>query len=76
MTYFVVERDFLSTGETKFFDVLASGNGQWGGLGNGTFSNCQGDPVKVKNMSGLMECVLLFFIFCLVLNIKDFGLFR
>lgn len=61
MTYFVVERDVASTGETKIFDVLASGNGQWGGLGNGTYSNCQGEPVKVKDISGIMECTLLYF---------------
>ncbi|GJJ12017.1 hypothetical protein Clacol_006255 [Clathrus columnatus] len=55
LTYFAIERDLPTTGETKFIDVLACGNGQWGGLGNGTYSNCQGEPVKVKNISGLME---------------------
>lgn len=32
------------------------GNGQGGGLGNSTFNNAQGTPVRAKNVSGLMEC--------------------
>jgi hypothetical protein len=39
-------------------DLLFCGDGQWGGLGNNTFSNAQGDPVPAKAISGLLECVL------------------
>lgn len=37
-------------------DVLACGMGQWGGLGNGSYSQAQGAPVKVKTVSGVTEC--------------------
>ena len=37
-------------------DVLACGNGQWGGLGNSVFSNAQSVPVRAKGVSGLLEC--------------------
>jgi len=36
-------------------DVLACGMGQWGGLGNGSYSQAQGAPVKVKTVSGVTE---------------------
>ncbi|KAF8522125.1 RCC1 BLIP-II [Hysterangium stoloniferum] len=54
LTLFTVERD-LPTGSAIAVDVLACGNGQWGGLGNGSYSNAQSDPVRVKNISGLFE---------------------
>ncbi|KAG9318537.1 hypothetical protein JVU11DRAFT_628 [Chiua virens] len=38
-----------------YIDILSCGNGQWGGLGNNTFSTFQGNPVRVKNISGLRE---------------------
>lgn len=39
-------------------DVLACGNGQWGGIGNALYSNSQGNPARVKAVSGLLECAL------------------
>ena len=54
MTYFIVERQKL--GSSPSFDILACGMGQWGGLGNGLYSNAQGDLVRVKAVSGLTEC--------------------
>lgn len=39
-----------------YVDVLACGNGQWGGLGNAVYSNAQGTPLRAKNVSGLLEC--------------------
>lgn len=41
---------------SRVFDVLACGNGQWGGLGNATYSTAQGEPAKVKVISGILEC--------------------
>jgi len=55
LTFFTVERD-LPTGDSRVVDVLACGNGQWGGLGNASYSTVQGTPVKVKNISGVLEC--------------------
>ena len=37
-------------------EVLACGNGQYGGLGNALYSNAQSTPVRAKNVSGLVEC--------------------
>lgn len=55
LTFFTVERE-LPLGSTSIVDVLACGNGQWGGLGNATYSNAQGVPTRVKNISGILEC--------------------
>ncbi|TCD65403.1 hypothetical protein EIP91_002702 [Steccherinum ochraceum] len=53
LTFFKVER---SDGTAMpYVDVLACGNGQWGGLGNALFSNAQGTPLRAKNVSGLLE---------------------
>ncbi|KAI0797823.1 RCC1/BLIP-II [Abortiporus biennis] len=53
LTFFKVER---SDGTAMpYIDVLACGNGQYGGLGNAQFTNAQGSPVKAKNVSGLFE---------------------
>ncbi|KIP09277.1 hypothetical protein PHLGIDRAFT_23026 [Phlebiopsis gigantea 11061_1 CR5-6] len=53
LTFFTVER---SDGAARpFIDVLACGNGQFGGLGNAQYSNGQGTPVRTKNVSGLLE---------------------
>lgn len=54
LTFFTVERD-VTTG-ANVIDVLACGNGQWGGLGNAAYSNAQGVPARVKNVSGILEC--------------------
>ncbi|KAH8107169.1 RCC1/BLIP-II [Cristinia sonorae] len=53
LTFFTVERSD-GTG-MPYVDVLACGNGQWGGLGNALFSNAQGTPLRAKNVSGLLE---------------------
>lgn len=53
LAFFKVERAEGSA--MPFVDVLACGNGQWGGLGNNQFSNGQGTPVRARNVSGLME---------------------
>jgi alpha-tubulin suppressor-like RCC1 family protein len=54
LTFFTVERELPNGG--SIVDVLACGNGQWGGLGNAAYSNAQGIPVKVKSVSGVLEC--------------------
>lgn len=54
LAFFKVER--AEGTAMPYVDVLACGNGQWGGLGNNQFSNGQGTPVRTKNVSGLMEC--------------------
>lgn len=37
-------------------ELFAGGMGQWGSLGNGSWSQAQGTLVRVKNISGLSEC--------------------
>lgn len=37
-------------------DLLMSGNGQLGGLGNNLYSTVQGNPSRVKGISGLLQC--------------------
>ncbi|KAG9123896.1 hypothetical protein FRC07_013587 [Ceratobasidium sp. 392] len=54
IAYFVVDVT-SSTSNVASVDVLACGMGQWGGLGNGLFSQAQGAPVKVKTVSGVTE---------------------
>ncbi|KAF8582077.1 RCC1/BLIP-II [Ramaria rubella] len=54
LTFFTVERA-LPAGKASIVDVLGCGNGQWGGLGNASYSNAQGTLVKVKNISGVLE---------------------
>ena len=57
LTVFEVERrDGTSL---PYIDVLACGNGQFGGLGNAQYSNAQSAPVRAKNVSGLLECKLI-----------------
>lgn len=51
---FTVERKDGSS--IDVVDVLACGNGQWGGLGNSLFSNSQSNPVRARGVSGLLEC--------------------
>ena len=54
LTFFKVERTDGTA--MPYVDVLACGNGQWGGLGNALYSNAQGTPLRAKNVSGLLEC--------------------
>ncbi|KAH9842348.1 RCC1/BLIP-II [Rhodofomes roseus] len=53
LTLFKVER--VDGSALPYIDVLACGNGQFGGLGNAQFSNAQGTPVRTRNVSGLLE---------------------
>ncbi|KZV85132.1 RCC1/BLIP-II protein, partial [Exidia glandulosa HHB12029] len=53
LTFFVVER--ASPGKTATIDLLAAGRGQWGALGNGTFSSAQAEPLRIRAVSGLTE---------------------
>ncbi|KAI0086302.1 regulator of chromosome condensation 1/beta-lactamase-inhibitor protein II [Irpex rosettiformis] len=53
LTFFKVERADGSA--LPYIDVLACGNGQYGGLGNAQYTNSQGMPVRTKNVSGLLE---------------------
>ncbi|KAH9952201.1 RCC1/BLIP-II [Amylocystis lapponica] len=53
LTFFKVER--ADGTAMPYVDVLACGNGQWGGLGNAQFSNAQSAPVRARNVSGLLE---------------------
>ncbi|KAI5123298.1 hypothetical protein M0805_009319 [Coniferiporia weirii] len=53
LAFFTVERtdgSFISS-----TDLLACGMGQWGGLGNGLYSTAQGNPARIKAVSGLLE---------------------
>ncbi|GAA5879892.1 hypothetical protein JCM3774_002272 [Rhodotorula dairenensis] len=49
VSYYVVETD-----DGKSVDLLASGQGQFGGLGNGLWAHAT-SPVRVKTVSGLHE---------------------
>ena len=37
-------------------DLLMSGNGQYGGLGNTAYLNSQGEPTRVRGISGFLQC--------------------
>ncbi len=54
MTFFTVEQQIGRSASST--DLLACGMGQWGTLGNGTYSSAQGDPTRIRAVSGLMEC--------------------
>ena len=54
LTAFVVER--RNPDNTVTIDLLMSGNGQYGGLGNNAYLNSQGEPTRVKGISGLVQC--------------------
>lgn len=60
MTAFIVERKDDSGPKTV--DVLMSGNGQYGGLGNNLYTTAQGNPTRVKGVSGLLQCEAIFFV--------------
>lgn len=47
---------YVETRSDAGSEVWAGGMGQWGGLGNGNWSQGQATLVKVKNISGLTEC--------------------
>ncbi|THH01701.1 hypothetical protein EW026_g1034 [Hermanssonia centrifuga] len=53
LTFFKVERTDGSA--LPYIDVLACGNGQYGGLGNAAYTTAQGAPVRSRNVSGLLE---------------------
>lgn len=54
LTSFIVER--TDENGVSSVDLLMCGDGQWGGLGNNLYSNAQGNPVRAKTVSGLLEC--------------------
>lgn len=54
LTFFKVQR--VDGTAMPYIDVLACGNGQWGGLGNALYTNAQSSPLRAKNVSGLYEC--------------------
>lgn len=54
LTAFTVEREGDKIPSTV--DLLICGNGQYGGLGNNTYTTVQGDPLRVKSLSGLLQC--------------------
>ncbi|KAI6166953.1 regulator of chromosome condensation 1/beta-lactamase-inhibitor protein II [Pisolithus thermaeus] len=53
LTFFMAER--TSSDPSRHIDVLSCGNGQWGGLGANLYTTSQANPVRVKNVSGLLE---------------------
>jgi hypothetical protein len=57
LTGFTIER--APADEAKTVELLMTGDGQWGGLGNNTYSNVQISPVRVKALSGLTECQIV-----------------
>jgi len=57
LTCFTVER--INENNVRTVDLLMCGNGRWGGLGNNTYSSAQGNPLRARSVSGLLECKLL-----------------
>ncbi|KIM80836.1 hypothetical protein PILCRDRAFT_822120 [Piloderma croceum F 1598] len=53
LTCFTVER--IDGNDVRTVDLLMCGNGRWGGLGNNIYSNAQGNPLRAKSVSGLLE---------------------
>ncbi|KAK7015016.1 mitochondrial protein fmp25 [Favolaschia claudopus] len=53
LTGFTIER--CPEDEVATVELLMAGDGQWGGLGNNSYSNVQVSPVRVKALSGLTE---------------------
>lgn len=52
-------------------EVLACGDGRFGGLGNAVFTSAQATPLRLRMMSGLLECecnvqffILFWFFIC------------
>lgn len=68
LTAFIVERKD-NTGPVTV-DVLMSGNGQYGGLGNNIYTTAQGDAARVKGLSGLLQCDSIFEIYKLDTNAR------
>jgi hypothetical protein len=54
LTCFTVER--IDENAVRTVDLLMCGNGRWGGLGNNIYSSAQGNPLRAKSVSGLLEC--------------------
>ncbi|KAF5391339.1 hypothetical protein D9757_002046 [Collybiopsis confluens] len=56
LTCFIVERARQVTAQrSTSIEVLLSGNGQNGSLGNNLYTNVQGSPVRARNISNLSE---------------------
>lgn len=56
VAYFTVEGSDAQK-NAPAFDVFVSGMGQYGALGNGTYVQAQGTPVKAKVISGNVMCM-------------------
>ncbi|KAF8911083.1 RCC1/BLIP-II [Gymnopilus junonius] len=54
LSSFIVEREANINAPT-LVDVLMSGNGQFGGLGNNAYTTAQSTPSRVKGISGLVQ---------------------
>ncbi|KDR81766.1 hypothetical protein GALMADRAFT_60407 [Galerina marginata CBS 339.88] len=54
LTAFTVQRETEDNSPTTI-DVLMSGNGQYGGLGNNLYTTAQSDPGRVKAISSLVQ---------------------
>ncbi|KIK59718.1 hypothetical protein GYMLUDRAFT_168962 [Collybiopsis luxurians FD-317 M1] len=57
LTCFTVERagQIGTAGPLANIEVLVSGNGQYGSLGNNLYTNVQGNPIRARNVSNLSE---------------------
>jgi len=53
LTCFTVER--TDENGVNTVDLLMCGDGRWGGLGNNLYSSAQGNPIRAKSVSGLLE---------------------
>jgi hypothetical protein len=62
VAYFTIESVGTSR-EVPFLDVFACGMGQYGALGNGTYVQAQGTPVRMKVLSGNLMCMQPAFLF-------------
>ena len=72
MAAFIVERKD-DTGPNTV-DVLMSGNGQYGGLGNNLYTTAQGNPTRVKGISGLLQCETVLSYKCINWTLNSFFL--
>lgn len=52
-SYFATKR--VEPNRPRISELYGCGNGQYGGLGNGLWIH-QASPVKIKALSGLLEC--------------------
>lgn len=60
---FVVDRS--DKRDVSYSELLMSGNGQWGGLGNNVMTTAQSNASRVKAVSGMQQCMYLTLSSCL-----------